>query len=553
MSDSNQSQSMREKSELQDLLNPDLHSSNYNMDLHINPFASVSGTSQQGANDGASIQGLVGSRDPSMFRGAASSMAEGGSSMQRQESVSSGYSQERLDDASTNNPLATNYSGEQDESSVAPVKSVERLSLADTTASLNTGGNAAKDRADSLSSTRVLHQNYNQRPAGYSDEHEDFTISVCDPTTKGEGMKAHTTYKVVAMTKSTSFKNQHMSVNRRYKEFLWLSAQLSARNPGIIVPPPPEKHAIGRFDEDFVENRRALLDRMMKKIAAHPVLNKDPVFVTFMETDDLSSEISDNKKKEQKSGSSFMSKLGDAMSNATGSFAKVTDPDEFFEGKRVYIEEQENLMKAVAKAIDQMIQERDNLSVAVLEFGESVFALGTSELNNSIEKQLTAFGEAHKEIQKIHSEQSGYDLMFLANTFDEYVRTMGAVKSAFQSRLKIYNNHLLSQQNLSKLKISLEKTKMSRSKPEKVQQAEQEIAEAEQKIIDTKKEFDDVSVVLKKELELFEHNKVKDLQLAVREFLGKLTESHEKMMSVWDSFLKNNASSSVHINGINGN
>jgi sorting nexin-1/2 len=80
-------------------------------------------------------------------------------------------------------------------------------------------------------------------------------------------------------------------VHRRFREFLTLNERLGDSNPGVIVPPPPEKHAIGRFEEDFVENRRVLLERMLRKIAKHPILQKDPDFRMFLEADDLKNHV----------------------------------------------------------------------------------------------------------------------------------------------------------------------------------------------------------------------------------------------------------------------
>ena len=41
------------------------------------------------------------------------------------------------------------------------------------------------------------------------------------------------------------FKHGLVTVKRRFKEFLWLFSQLSDNNPGVIVPPAPDKHVLG--------------------------------------------------------------------------------------------------------------------------------------------------------------------------------------------------------------------------------------------------------------------------------------------------------------------
>jgi hypothetical protein len=46
-------------------------------------------------------------------------------------------------------------------------------------------------------------------------------------------------------TNSSAFRSSEMVVSRRYRDFLWLYNQLTVGNPGVIVPPVPEKHALG--------------------------------------------------------------------------------------------------------------------------------------------------------------------------------------------------------------------------------------------------------------------------------------------------------------------
>lgn len=53
----------------------------------------------------------------------------------------------------------------------------------------------------------------------------------------------------------------------------------------MIVPPPPEKQAVGRFDINFVESRRAALEKMLNKTAAHPILQHDGDLKLFLESE----------------------------------------------------------------------------------------------------------------------------------------------------------------------------------------------------------------------------------------------------------------------------
>lgn len=62
-------------------------------------------------------------------------------------------------------------------------------------------------------------------------------------------------------------------------------------NPGVVVPPTPEKNPFGRFDEQFIQQRRLALEKCIQKIANHPVLCKDPDLKFFLESDNFSLDV----------------------------------------------------------------------------------------------------------------------------------------------------------------------------------------------------------------------------------------------------------------------
>jgi sorting nexin-1/2 len=72
---------------------------------------------------------------------------------------------------------------------------------------------------------------------------------------------------------------------------LWLYDALGANNPGVVVPPVPEKNPFGRFQDTFIEQRRLGLQQCIQKIASHPVLSKDPDLKFFLESDNFTLEV----------------------------------------------------------------------------------------------------------------------------------------------------------------------------------------------------------------------------------------------------------------------
>jgi sorting nexin-1/2 len=91
---------------------------------------------------------------------------------------------------------------------------------------------------------------------------------------------------VSTSTNKTIFQSKDFYVTRRFRDFAWLSQELSRTFPGIIVPPLPEKQTVGRFSSDFVESRQRGLERFLARVAANAEMGNSRVFVTFLEADD---------------------------------------------------------------------------------------------------------------------------------------------------------------------------------------------------------------------------------------------------------------------------
>lgn len=151
-----------------------------------------------------------------------------------------------------------------------------------------------------------------------------FAISVGDPHKVGDLTSSHTEYAVTTKTTSKGYRKPEFTVSRRYRDFLWLYTQLHNNNPGVIIPPPPEKQAVGRFEADFVESRRSALERMLNKAAAHPVLQHDSDLKLFLESEAFSMDI---KNKERKDPGLTESKgmFGSMLGGSSGKFVEHDD------------------------------------------------------------------------------------------------------------------------------------------------------------------------------------------------------------------------------------
>lgn len=124
-------------------------------------------------------------------------------------------------------------------------------------------------------------------------------IKVGEPKRLGEGMKAYIVYKVSTRTNFPYFRKSEFEVERRFSDFLGLRDKLADKHVhvGRIVPPAPEKDGIGNVKvkyakdgesvsaDDFVEKRRASLERYLNRTGRHGTLRADPDFREFLELD----------------------------------------------------------------------------------------------------------------------------------------------------------------------------------------------------------------------------------------------------------------------------
>ena len=113
-------------------------------------------------------------------------------------------------------------------------------------------------------------------------------VHVIDPEKKGDGITSYITYKVKSSIEHSVGQVTETLVHRRYSDFLWLHEHLflSTQLAGFLIPPIPNKAVVGRFAEDFVEERRRSLEMFIKRVVAHPILRETEQARVFLQGTD---------------------------------------------------------------------------------------------------------------------------------------------------------------------------------------------------------------------------------------------------------------------------
>lgn len=118
-----------------------------------------------------------------------------------------------------------------------------------------------------------------------------FHVTVHSPTKRTSpltGAAAYTIYHVTSIFTNPANPQLQttITVHRRFSHFVFLHTALTKRLPGIALPPLPEKQYAGRFSDEFVEARRADLERYLSRVVRHPVARYAEVVTFFLSCED---------------------------------------------------------------------------------------------------------------------------------------------------------------------------------------------------------------------------------------------------------------------------
>lgn len=407
--------------------------------------------------------------------------------------------------------------------------------------SLNDGGNNPQSLTDSNATKQIDPSRFDPSSTTQTGPQlNTFEITVGDPIKVGDITSAHIVYTVHTKTNSPNFSSVETSVTRRYKDFRWLYHALENNNPGIIIPPPPEKQAVGRFDEDFVESRRAALENMLNKCANHNSLQSDPDFRIFLESETFSTDIKSKQYQSQTSSVSNGSESKGFMGSLGGAFSfsgKFVETDEWFLEKKTYVDSLESQFKYLEKSLDAVVAQRKELSDATAEFANILGSLSQVELSKSFGELVERFSQVELRVRDLYYRQCMQDILSLGTTLEEYIRLISSIRNVFAHRQKAYFTMQVAEQDLYKKRNHLEKVmKQGKTLQDKIAVLKQDVSDQEKKVINLRVAFDDISKLIISEFARFEASKAHDFRNSVELYLENAVEAQKEAIEIWETF-----------------
>lgn len=372
------------------------------------------------------------------------------------------------------------------------------------------------------------------------------SIRIYDVIKVGEkSINSYVKYAIETKTNLPYFRSETSQVERRFSDFLGLREKLAQKHlvDGLIVPPAPEKNAMATFqtkmtkEEDiqshneFLERRKCALERFLNRVALHPVLRTDPDFRDFLE---LQAELP------RSTGTSALSRegmkrfLGQMTESVTKMGYRMDESDKWFDEKAMQLENLDTQLKKLHTSVGALIHHRKLLTVTTGNFARSVAILGNVEEYTPLSFDLSKLATTKEKIEHLYADQVNNDFYLISELLHDYISFIAAIREVFQHRIKVYQNWQQAQQTLARKREQKQRNDLLVGKSDKLNQ---DIAEYEARVQRGQEEFEKISKNIKKDVEKFELDRVKEFQANMMKYLETLLDGQKKLVEYWEGFL----------------
>jgi len=391
---------------------------------------------------------------------------------------------------------------------------------------------------------------------------EFIDIKVISPHKVGEGMSSYMVYNVKTRTNINYFKKKEMSVNRRFSDFLGLHDKLSEKylQNGRIIPPAPDKSVVGMtkvkmskgvvtqdanggsesagqpeeaVQDEFVERRRAALERYLNRTSTYSSLRTDPDFREFLEVE---AELPRAHQTATISGRTVMRLITKAADSLTSITTKLEETDDWFEDKNGLIEQLELQMGKLHRSTESLVDFRRTLAANTLALSKSLGLLSGYEENTGLSAAIAQMSTVQEKVAYIHNDQASAEFFQLSELIKDYVGLIGAVKDVMAERVKAWQAWQGANSTLTKKREAMARAELQ-MKSDRVAQLRQEIADMERQQEMAQENFERISRLIKKEVEAFQEKKVKDFKRCIIKYLEAQLVAQDSIATEWERYL----------------
>ncbi|KAF8402560.1 hypothetical protein HHK36_010646 [Tetracentron sinense] len=346
-----------------------------------------------------------------------------------------------------------------------------------------------------------------------SSSSEYLKISVSNPQKEDEisnsllpGGNTYVTYLITTRTNMPEFGGLELNVRRRFKDVVALSDRLSESYRGFFIPPRPDKNVVESQvmqKQEFVEQRRVLLEKYLCRLAAHPVIKKSDELQVFLQAQgklpllmstDVASRMLDGAAKlptqlfgdsasavaphevvmPAKGGRDLLrifKELKQSVANDWGgSKPPVVEEDKEFLEKKEKLQDLEQELSNASQQAETLVKAQQDIGETMGELGLAFIKLTKFETEEAIynSQRIRAADMQHVAMaavkaSRFYRESNALTVKHL-DTLHEYLELMLAVHTAFSDRTSALLTVQTIVSELSSLHLRAEKLEAASSK-----------------------------------------------------------------------------------------
>mmetsp|Transcript_27864 Transcript_27864/g.41120 ORF Transcript_27864/g.41120 Transcript_27864/m.41120 type:complete len:487 (+) Transcript_27864:154-1614(+) len=386
-------------------------------------------------------------------------------------------------------------------------------------------------------------------------------ITVSDPVQHAEGMNKFTSYRVDVRPPNAAPSEQPQEVQmnvstfsavlRRYSDFLWLYERLHMEKAGAIVPPLPEKQPVGRFDPNFIEDRRMSLERFLRRVAVHPELADAKCLDTFLRADDVTFSATKNAKGEvvlasstlnpvslsmkPKNDGSFKRWFAEAKTSISGDLVRSPD-DDLFEEIHRYVHGLDTQMRNVSHQTTGLVRKGKEIANGLFEFGLAFNLLGQSEAD-ALGDALGKVGETADRLSVLSADHAAKETSQFEDPIQDYIKTIYAVKLALQRRHEKRLSYSTCVASVEAKQSALSRMRLMPGQEAKAYALEMSLRRTQEATQVAQEDFAAVSQRVLREVDRFKREKAEAMRRTVLDYINLQVDYNKKMEEIWATLI----------------
>ncbi|ESO00773.1 hypothetical protein HELRODRAFT_192412 [Helobdella robusta] len=358
----------------------------------------------------------------------------------------------------------------------------------------------------------------------------------------GDGVNAYMTFRICTKTDIPAFRHPTNEVFRRFSDFLGLHERLVEKHAreGRIIPQAPEKRMakvkVSKNDSttEFVENRRASLERYLCHIAANPHLRSDPIFVDFLETEGDLARATNTSALSGAGVKRLLLKVGEGF----GKIAyRMEETDEWMAKRNEDLNSLEQEYRSLQSNLEHMIQSRREYSQNLGMLSRSMSLLASVEENVALSRVLAQSCEVFDGLESSHSIQVNDDMLNVLDYVKDHIGVIQSVKNALQERVKMHKIWKDSEVTLAKKREVKVKLELAHKMSDKIAEAEREVKEWEHNLEKSEEDFERISENVKQEMLRVDVENMGAFRTMALAYLESCLANQQRVIKLWEAFL----------------